>query len=40
MDAYIVAGLAAFALVSGLVGVHMIRDELMLHRKRMLSRKY
>ena len=40
MDAYTAAGLAAVALVSGLVGARVIRDEWALHRKRVLSRKY
>lgn len=40
MDAYTAAGLAAVALASGLIGTRVIRGELMLHKKRMLSRKY
>lgn len=37
MDYYTVAGLAAMAVVAGLVGLRLARDEKMLRRKRVLT---
>jgi len=36
MDYYTIAGLAAMALVAGLVGLRLVRDERLLRRKRVL----
>jgi hypothetical protein len=36
MDYYTIAGLATMALVAGLVGFRLARDERMLRRKRVL----
>jgi hypothetical protein len=36
MDYYTIAGLAAMALVAGLVGLRVARDERLLRRKRVL----
>ena len=36
MDYYTIAGLAAMALVAGLVGLRLARDERLLRRKRVL----
>jgi hypothetical protein len=36
MDYYTIAGLAAMALVAGLVGIRLARDERLLRRKRVL----
>jgi hypothetical protein len=36
MDYYTIVGLAAMALVAGLVGLRLVRDERLLRRKRML----
>ena len=36
MDYYTIAGLAAMALVAGLVGFRLAKDEILLRRKRVL----
>jgi hypothetical protein len=36
MDYYTIVGLAAMALVAGLVGLRLVRDEKLLRRKRVL----
>ena len=40
MDAYIMLGSAALLVVGGLVGLRLIKDELLLRHKRMLAEKY
>ena len=40
LDLYSLAGLAAVALAAGLIGLRLVRDEHILHRKRMLVEKY
>ncbi|HEY7733636.1 MAG TPA: hypothetical protein VIB07_02470 [Nitrososphaera sp.] len=39
LDLYLIAGVAAVAVVAGLMGLRLARDEHALHRKKMLIPK-